>query len=318
MSSKKTAGGADGDSDLLLSYVLPALFVLLWSSGYIGSKVGTLYTGPITFLAIRLFAPCIILAVLIAAYRAPWPRSAAQVFHIAVVGILLHCVCFGGILLSLQLGVQAGVVALISGVHPLVVAVGAALFLDERINRFHVAGLALGIAGVVLVVWHKLALGIGTSAGVAAAAVSLLGLSAGTLYQKRFCAQMDLRTGALIQHAAACVVAAAYAFLIEQRAVDWSVPLIAALAWMSVVLSLGSISIFYTLLRHGAAAKVSSLFFLMPPATAVMGWVAFGETFQLVGLVGMLLTVVGVAAVNLRHGAGRALFAGRRREDPAR
>jgi drug/metabolite transporter (DMT)-like permease len=315
MPSTKAGGGG---SDLLLSYVLPALFVLLWSSGYIGSKIGTLYTGPITFLAIRLFVPCLILAVLIAAFRAPWPRSATQMFHIAVVGILLHCVCFGGILLSLQLGVQAGVVALISGVHPLVVAAGAALFLGESINRFHVAGLALGVAGVVLVVWHKLALGIGTTAGVAAAAVSLLGLSAGTLYQKRFCAQMDLRTGAFVQHAAACVVSTAYAVLIEQRAVVWSVPLVSALAWMSVVLSLGSISIFYTLLRRGAAAKVSSLFFLMPPATAVMGWYAFGETFQPVGLAGMLLTVAGVAAVNLRGGAGKVLLAGRQGGGAAR
>ena len=297
---RQTARALNDDApDVLVRLVLPLLFVVLYSSGYIASKTGTFYTGPMTFLVLRLLIPIFFLGIIIKLTKAPWPKTALEALHIAVAGILLHVVCFGGALLAFKLGVEAGVVALISGVHPVLVTVLAGLMLGERSNRYHQIGLLVGLLGVVLVVWHKLENGVGTKVGFVAAVLSLCGLSGNALYQKRFCQRMDLRTGSIIQHGAAAMVVAFPAIYLEGFSVDWSLPLGIALLWSGIVLSLGALMIFFTLIRHGAVSKTQAMFFLVPPTTAVLGWVFFSELPSSSYLIGLLLTVAGVSMVNL-------------------
>lgn len=285
--------------DVLVRLVLPFLFVVLYSSGYIASKTGTFYTGPMTFLVLRLLIPIVFLGIIIKWTKAPWPKTALETLHIAVAGILLHVVCFGGALLAFKFGVEAGVVALISGVHPVLITVLASLMLGERSNRYHQIGLVVGLLGVVLVVWHKLENGVGSRVGFLAAVLALCGLSGNALYQKRFCQQMDLRTGSIIQHVAAALFVALPAICLEGFSVSWSLPLGIALLWSGVVLSLGALMIFFTLIRRDAVSKTQAVFFLVPPTTAILGWMFFRELPSSLYLVGLLLTVAGVSMVNL-------------------
>jgi drug/metabolite transporter (DMT)-like permease len=291
------------NTDVLVRFALPLLFVILYSTGYIASKTGTFYTGPMTFLTMRLIIPIVLLGVIVRVTNAPWPKSIFETFHITVAGILLHVMCFGGALLAFKLGVEAGVVALISGVHPLLVTVLAGLILGERSNLYHQAGLLIGLSGVALVVWHKLSTGIGTEIGFMAAIVALFGLSGNALYQKQFCPSMDLRTGSLIQHIAAAIVVAIPAIFFEGFHVAWSIPLSLALFWSSVVLSLGALMIFFTLIRHGEVSKTQAIFFLMPPTTTMLAWVFFAEQPNSFFIVGLIFTVVGVSMINLSPNA---------------
>jgi drug/metabolite transporter (DMT)-like permease len=285
------------DAKPLIHGLLPICFVLLFSSGYVASKVGIMYAEPMTFQTIRLVVPSILLVAIVLVTKAPWPKRAMDVVHISVVGLFLHAVCFGGALFAFKLGVEAGVVALISGVHPLVVAVSAAYFLGERAKPSHLLGLLIGLLGVVVVVWYKLQAGIGTQAGFIAAVASLIGLSGSALYQKRFCGAMDLRTAALIQHVAGLLPVFVLAAWTEQFRVTWTASLVLSLAWASVVLSLGALMIFFTLIRHGAVYKTQAWFFLMPPA--VLAWIFFGEQPTDLFLAGLALTIIGVSMINL-------------------
>ena len=281
--------------------VMPAVFVFLWSTGFIGAKLGLPYAEPMTFLAIR-FAIAVALLLLIALVcRAPWPRSWRAVGHIAVMGLLMHGAYLGAVFASISFGVEAGVSALIVSMQPLLVAVAAGPLLGERISRLQWLGLLLGVIGVVLVVWRKLELGIGTPSGMALSGIGLVALAAGTLYQKRFGGDMDLRSGNVIQYAAAGVFCALLALIFEQRSVVWSGEFIFAMGWLVLVLSLGAITLLYLLIRRGAASSVSSLFFLTPPVTALIAYLLFDETFGALSLIGMVIAVVGVALVNLKR-----------------
>ena len=161
------------------------------------------------------------------------------------------------------------------------------------------AGLALAVVGVTLVVWRKLEDGLGTLEGISLCLLALCGITAATIYQKRFCGAMDLRSGSVIQYVAAGSAAGLGALLFEDLRVDWTGELIFALAWLVLLLSLGAVSLLYWLIRRGEASRVSSLFFLVPPVTALVAWPVFGETFGPLALVGMVITVIGVALVNL-------------------
>jgi drug/metabolite transporter (DMT)-like permease len=281
--------------------LLPGVFVLLWSTGFIGAKLGLPYAEPMTFLALRFAIAGGLLLLVVLAFRAPWPRSWAEAGHIAVAGLLLHGVYLGGVFASIDLGIEAGVSALIVGIQPLLIAAASAPLLGERVTRLQWFGLTLGIAGVGLVVWRKLELGLGTPLGMGLSAVALFGIAAATLYQKRFCAAMPLRSGNMIQFAAAALATGLLAVLFETRAIVWSGEFVFALAWLILVLSLGAFTLFYILIRRGAAARVASLFYLVPASTALIAWGLFGERFGPVALAGMALTAVGVALVNLRR-----------------
>lgn len=278
---------------------MPAVFVLLWSTGFIGAKLGLPYAEPMTFLILRFAIVAALLAVVAGLTGAPWPNDWRGAGHIAVAGLLLHGVYLGGVFASIFHGVPAGISALIVGIQPLLVAAAAGPLLGETVNRRQWLGLVLGLGGVVLVVWTKLDIGVGTVWGYALSVFALLGITLGTLYQKKYCPAIDLRSGTAIQFAATAVVLVPFALLFETRRIVWSGEFLFALGWLCIVLSLGAITLLFILIRRGAAARVSSLFFLVPPCTALVAWPLFGEQLSLLALAGMAATMAGVALVNL-------------------
>ena len=281
----------------------PALFVVLWSTGFIGAKLGLPFARPLTFLTLRFAFVAALLVLLALATRAPWPRRRDLPAY-ALAGFLVHGLYLGGVFVSIGLGVEAGVSALIVSLQPLLVAGLAGMALGERVTRRQWLGLALGLLGVVLILARKLGHGLGDALGVLACLVALLGITAGTLYQKRRCAGMDLRTGNVVQFVAAGLATGVAAFLLEDTHVVWTGTFVFALLWLVIVLSLGAITLLYVLIRRGAASRVASLFFLVPPTTALIAWPVFGETLGPVELLGMALTVAGVA---LASGAPRSV-----------
>ncbi len=277
----------------------PALFVLLWSTGFIGARLGMPHAEPMTFLALRFALAALLLGLAALLARAPWPRGLSDWGHLAVAGLLMHGVYLGGVFVAIRLGLEAGLSALIVGLQPLLVAAFAGLALGERVGAKAWAGLTLGLAGVALVVARKLgAADAASPAALAACVGALAGITAGTVYQKRFCAGHDLRSGNTVQFAAAGLFCLAFAIPFETMRIRWTGELVFALAWLVLVLSVGAISLLYLLLRRGAASRVASLFFLVPPVTALVAWPLFGERLGPLELAGMALTVTGVALAN--------------------
>ncbi|HEV7369132.1 DMT family transporter [Arenibaculum sp.] len=278
--------------------LMPGLFVVLWSTGFIGAKFGLPYVEPLTFLLIRLSIVAAVLGLVGVALRAPWPKRPIDALHVSVAGVLVHGVYLGCVFKAISLGLPAGVSALVVGLQPLLTAALVGPLLGERVSGRQWAGFALGLAGVLLVVWEKLALDPGYGAGLALSVVALLGITAGTLYQKRFCSGMDLRTGTAIQYAATSALLLPLALALETMEVRWTSEFVFALAWLSLVLSVGAIFLLFALIRRGAAARVASLFYLVPPVTALTAWALFDERLGLSALAGMGLAAAGVALVN--------------------
>ena len=278
------------------SALLPALFVLLWCTGYLVVPIAMSDAGPVRFLALRFATAAALLAIAAIALRAPWARRGLDYVHMAVVGLLLHGMGLGGVWVALDLGVETGVAALVMGTQPLITAGLAICFIGERIDRRAAAGLGLGFLGVTLVIHHKLA-GVGEPAGLAAVVVAVVSMTIGMLYQKRRCAHIDLVTSTTVQLAFAGAAAFAVAWWIDDRPVEWTVPIFAVLGWSVLVLSIGATLVLYVLLRRGDASRVASLLYLVPPLTAVMAWIGFGETLAPFTIAGMFLTATGVALV---------------------
>ena len=281
-----------------LSRLLPLFFVLLWSTGFIGAKYGLPYAEPLTFLVTR-YALVIALMTLVAlAMRAPWPANAREAAHIAVTGLLLHGIYLSGVFISIDRGLPAGISALVVGMQPLLTGALAGLLLGERVSRRQWMGLALGFGGVALVVgskasvdslapetlWHM----------VMPAVAALFGITAGTLYQKRFCPRFDLRTGSVVQFLPTLAVSAIIALNTETMHIEWTGDFIFALGWLVVVLSVGAVSLLGLLIRSGSAVNVASLFYLTPPTTALIAWAMFGETLSALAVAGMAIAVAGV------------------------
>ena len=290
-------GGAKGGALWLKS--LPAVFVLLWSTGFIAGKFGMPHAGPFTFLELRYLIVIVLLTIFAQATRAPWPRR-DQILPIAISGLFVHAGYLGGVFAALSFGVEAGVAALVAGLQPVLTAALAGPLLGEKITSRQWTGLCLGLAGVVLVVRTKLGLGLGTPLGMGFSLFAMLSITVGTLWQKRFCAHMDLRSGGVIQFAASALVTLPIAFWAEGFRVEWVTDFVLALGWLCLVLSIGAISAMYVLIRRGAAAEVASLFFLVPPTTAIIAWLLFRETLDPLSMVGMAMTVLAVAIVTYR------------------
>jgi drug/metabolite transporter (DMT)-like permease len=282
-------------SQPLLLALAPGLFVLLWSTGFIGAKLGLPYAEPLTFLLFRFACVIGLLGLLSLVLRRPWPHKPLQWFHIAVAGALLHGGYLSGVFLAIHVGMPAGVVALIVGIQPLLTAFLSASMVGERVSRRQWAGLVLGFGGVALVVWNKLGVAGISGAGLAFSILALVGITLGTLYQKRFCAELDLWSGSVIQFVAAALALLPFALAFETMRIAWSGQLVFALAWLIFVLSLGAISLLHLLIRRGAATRVSALFYLTPPTTALMAWLVFGETLGLPAIAGMAIAAAGVA-----------------------
>lgn len=271
----------------------PFLFVLLWSTGFIAAKFGLPYAPPLTFLLYRFALVAALMTVVALVMRAKWPATLGQVGHIAVAGWLVHGAYLGGVFVALARGMPAGTAAMLVGLQPLLTVAIARGWLGERVAPRQWLGLALGLAGVYLVVRQKLGLTV-DGPGLAAIAVALAGISVGTLYQKRYCSQIDMRCGAVIQFTACAAAYLPVVLMLDSAAVRWTPEFAFALLWSAVVLSVGAISLLYWLLRHGAAANIAGLFFLVPAVTAVMAWLLFGETLGALAVTGMVLISVGV------------------------
>lgn len=277
--------------------IYPLLFVFLWSTGFIGARFGLPFSEPLSFLLIRYLCVIVLMTAVAVLSRAPWPKDPHQWWHISLSGVLIHAIYLGGVFVSIKHGLPAGVAALVVGMQPLLTAVGAGWALGERVSVRQWFGLALGFMGVALVVSGKFGIAAELGPMLVPALVALVGITVGTLYQKRFCAGFDLRTGSVIQFIPSAVVTAAAIALFTEFQITWTGQFVFALGWLVFVLSIGAISVLNLLIHSGSAVNVASLFYLVPLSTALIAWAVFGETLPLISLVGMALAVGGVYLV---------------------
>jgi len=298
------------DNRRALIRAMPWVFVLIWSTGFVVARFGMPHAPPFKFLAVRYALSLACFSVWVAWARVRWPHRGMQWLHLAVVGTLVHAGYLGGVWAAVKAGIGAGTVALLVGLQPVLTALWVTASAPRRaggapgmghVSSRHWLGLVLGFAGLAFVVWPKLGTGEVTAANLAMAAVALLGITIGTLYQKRFVAPCDVRSASAVQMLAALVVSAPLA-LLEPGTMDWHRDLIAAMAWSVGVLTLGGNSLLYLLIQRGEATAVTSLLYLVPPCTALMAWALFGESFTALMTFGMALTVIGVAIVVARRG----------------
>lgn len=281
---------------------MPALFVLLWSTGFIGAKFGLPYAEPFTFLFIRSALTLALLTPLVLLLKGGWPQGLVLWGHIAISGLLVHGTYLGGVFYGIYLGMPAGLTSLLVGLQPLLTAALAGPLLNEHLSRWQWLGLAMGLLGITLVLGSNLApggtlfQGFGLPA-LAAVLVALFGISCGTLYQKRFCTGMPLLSGTVVQYLAACLLLGCGALLFEQRVVHWTPTFILTMAWLVCILSISAILLLMALIKRGEASRVASLFYLVPPVTALEAWWLFGEHLSLTALSGMAIALGGVVLV---------------------
>jgi drug/metabolite transporter (DMT)-like permease len=280
----------------------PVVFVVLWSTGFIGARYGLPYIEPMTFLGIRMLCVVAIMLVFAIASRARWP-DLHEVGHSLAVGAMVHFLYLGGVFVAISQGVPAGISALLPGLQPILTSTIANRFMGERVTRLQWIGLALGLLGVMLVLHDRSIVAAGTPLGWAASVVSLVGITLGTLYQKRFCGRIDWRTGNTVQYAGAGVLFWLAAFAVETRVIHWTGELVFAIAWLVLVLSIAGVALMYWLIRRSAATGFASLFYLVPAVTALMAYVLFGEQLDHVSVFGMVVCAVGVVLAN--RGAAR-------------
>ena len=274
----------------------PFFFVFLWSTGFIGAKFGLPHAEPLSFLLVRYLLVISLLGAVVLVTRAPWPAR-RDWLHIGVSGLLVHALYLGGVFVAIAHGLPAGVTALVVGMQPLLTAATAGWLLGERVVARQWLGLALGFVGVALVLASRFTLATELGPQLLPALLALLGITAGTLYQKRFCPRFDLRSGALIQFVPSALLTALAVVLFEDFRIDWSGEFVFALGWLALVLSLGAISLLNLLIRSGSAVNVASLFYLTPPTTALIAWLLFGESLSLTAGLGMALAAGGVYLV---------------------
>lgn len=278
---------------------MPLFFVVLWSSGFIVAKFGLPYAPPLTFLVMRFLGVLLFLVPAVLLLRAPWPHG--KIWQIALAGLLVQAGYLIGVWCAIKLGMPAGLSALIVGMQPILTAFAAPL-IGEKVRPLQWLGLLFGLGGVALVVAAKITL-VGLSAdAILLCVLALLSITAGTLYQKRYCPQFDLRTGTVIQFAASIALVLPLAIIFEGlgpdfAAVQWTSRFIGALLWSVLGLSIGAIFLLFALIRRSDATQVTSLLYLTPPTTAVMAWLMFGEAFNALGIAGMVLAVTGVIFV---------------------
>lgn len=286
------------DIQNLAARAAPAIFVVLWSTGFIATKYVVHNADPLTYLAIRMVLVVALMALVVAIARPQWPDRIG-IAHSAVAGILVHGFYLGGTAIAIAHSIPAGLSALIPGLQPILTSTLANRWLGERVAPLQWGGLLLGLAGVVLIL-HDRPMSGEAGWGWLASGVSLVSITLGTLYQRRYCGNIDWRAGNLIQYIVVTIFFAAGAALFENNVVHWTREFVLALAWLVVVLSIGSIGLLYWLIRRSAATSVASLFYLVPAVTAVMAFVLFGERLDRIAIAGMIACAAGVFLVNRR------------------
>lgn len=280
--------------------VVPAVFVLIWSTGFIVARYGMPHAPPMGFLSWRYALSIACFGAWIGLSGARWPQGRAAWGHLAVTGLLMQAGYLGGVWAAVRLGLGAGAVALIVGLQPVLTALWLAARAAPgdggRVAPLQWAGLALGLAGLALVVGRKLGQGEVNGPNLLLALLALASITVGTLYQKRFVAPCDARTAGCVQMLAALAATLPLAAL-ETATIDWHAEMVGALAWSVLGLTLGASSLLYLMIQRGAAAAVTSWLYLVPPTTALMAAVLFGEPLGLDVLIGTALTAAGVALV---------------------
>ncbi len=279
----------------------PALFVLLWATGFIGARYAMPWCEPFFFLAVRFAIAALFLTGVAVLSSSVWPDRRTAL-HAAISGALIHGVYLSSVFWAIRNGLPAGMSALIVGLQPLITALCAGLVLAERITVRHWAGLLIGLAGTALVLSPKLAIaGTGVNAATLSASVlSVFGISAGTIWQKRFVVSGDLRTTTAFQYFGATLFTAALTLAFESQEFTMHIELVLAMAWLVLVLSIGAVFLLMLLIRQGAMSKVASLFYLVPSVTAVMAWALFDETLSIWQMLGMVVTAIGVALATVQ------------------
>jgi drug/metabolite transporter (DMT)-like permease len=275
---------------------MPAVFVLIWSTGFVVARYGMPYAPPIKFLCVRYALSAMCFLVWAWWSRAVWPSGWRQWRHLAVTGCLIQAGYLGGVWSAVKAGMGAGTIALLVSLQPVLTAVWLSMT-AARVSRAQWAGLALGFAGLVMVVWHKLHAGEVTAWNLSLAGLALLSITIGTLYQKRFVEPCDVRTASAIQLLASLLISLPLIAL-EHESIVLHPHMIGAMLWSVFVLTLGGGSLLYLLIQRGAATQVTSLFYLVPPTTAVMAWALFDEPLTLAMLAGTALTAAGVALIS--------------------
>ncbi len=283
---------------------MPAVFVLIWSTGFVVAKFGLPFAPPLTFLAIRYFLSIICFLIWIALARAAWPRRGPQWLHLGVTGVLMHAGYLGGVWIAVKGGMGSGLAALIVGLQPVLTALWVSWMASgdpsrdgQKVTPRQWLGLALGLGGLLLVVSRKFGMGHEvTVLTLAATIVALFSITAGTLYQKHFVQPTDVRTANVIQLGAALLFTLPLTFL-ESEAITWNPHFIGAMAWSVLVLTLGGSSLLYLLIQRGAATAVTSLLYLVPPTTALMAWMLFDELITMSTVIGTVITAIGVSLV---------------------
>lgn len=286
------------ETPLLRRAGIPLLFVFLWSTGFIGAKYGLPYAEPWTFLWMRHGITALLLISLIPLFHVQWPKHLKQIAHLMVVGVLVHGIYLGGVFFAIHRGMEAGMSALIVGLQPLLTVILSAIWIREPVGRNKFTGLMLGLVGIILVIGHK---GIGiegvNSLSLIACIAALAGISVGTIYQKRYCTEIDLLPGVCIQYMGSGGFMLLLATVFESGEVEWHGKFVFAMAWLVIVLSIGAVLLLMWLIRHGEAGKTASLFYLVPAFTSVEAWLLFNETLSLPAMAGIALCLIGVAMV---------------------
>ena len=280
---------------------MPWVFVWVWSTGFLVAKLGRPYAEPFTLLSYRFALALAVLWVITKLFNSRWPSTWRLAAHCMVVGLLLHGVYLGGIFKAISLGMPAGLSAMVIGLQPLTMALFAGVMLGERVSKRQWLGLFMGLAGLYLVLGEQFSVDASTIfygfSGWSPVLVgaALLAISFGTLYQKKYCHGADHLTSIWLQYAAALGFSLIIAFTFETRVVDWQWQFIVSLSWQVLALSIGAVLLLMIMMRQGAATKVGSLFYLVPPAVAIQAWFLFGEAMGLQGLAGIALIAAGVA-----------------------
>lgn len=284
------------DLSSLAGRAAPVVFVLLWCTGFIGTKYVLTSAEPLTYLTVRMLLVVVIMAVVVAWVRPVWPDRAG-IGHSIVAGLLVQGLYLAGTVLAVAHSVPVGLSALIPGLQPILTSILASRFLGERVTRLQWGGLFLGLAGVLLIL-HGRTMSGDAGWGWLASAISLLSITVGTLYQKRYCGGIDWRTGSFIQQLAALVLFGIGAWMFETNVIHWTTEFVLSVIWLAVVLSIGTVGLLYWLLRRQASSRVASLFYLVPAVTALMAFVLFGEKLDAVAIVGMIACGAAVLLVN--------------------
>ncbi|MGE0557044.1 MAG: DMT family transporter [Burkholderiales bacterium] len=275
-------------------------FVSVWGSGFIATKIGLQHAAPFTFLTLRFAFGILCLAAIVLIVKPRWPADRRELGHIIVAGLLMHAVHLGGSHYTQYLGMSAGITAVLLSIQPLLTAIIAGRWMRERLSLRQWLGIAVGLAGVTLIVWHKIDVREATLGALVAVGVSLAGVTAGTLYQRTWCPAVDLRAAALLQFVATILVLAPLAWFVEGGSVRWSWSLAAAIVFLVIGASILAVNALHVLMRRGQATRVTSLIYLTPVFAVGLELTMFGVVPTAISLAGIIITCAGVAMVSWR------------------